>query len=84
MIMDSHKKVETPPIDTLYLPLNFWLSIIAILDKKVELALLGSGHGIITMTIKMHKNKIHEVSFGEEMRIREIVEKAGDKGLKRK
>ena len=82
--MDLNKKVPIPPTRQLYLPLPFWLDVISYLDKKAELALTGSGHGIITMTIKMHKGKIHEIMFGEELRVRDVIEKVGPKGVSEK
>lgn len=78
----AEEKVPMPPLGKppLYLPLEFWLEAISYLDKRVEMVANGSGHGTLTVTIKLHKGRVHEVDFGEQIRVREIIEKTGNRG----
>ncbi len=59
----------------LFIPLTFWLDVIAYLDKRLEMVKQTSGHGILKVEIKMYRGRISEVNFGEEIRVRDIIEK---------
>lgn len=68
-----------PPVRSeTFLPLPFWLDIIANLDKRAEILCSGSGYGVITVDIKLQNGKIFEVGIEEKTRIRGLVEKAGN------
>lgn len=69
-----------PPTKRLFLPLVFWLDIIANLDKRIEIMCSASGYGVVTIDIKLREGKIYEVGIEEKTRLREIVPKAGDLG----
>lgn len=71
------------PIKPLFLPLEFWIEIIGLLDKRVEMICNGSGYGIIAMDIKLQHGKIYEVGFEEKTRVRGLVEKAGNLAIEK-
>lgn len=72
-----------PPVQEskpLFMPLDFWLNLISYLDKRVEIVAVNSGYGVLEMSIKLQRGKIHEVEFQEKIRLREALEKAGNRG----
>ena len=74
-------KIPMPPTRTqLFLPIVFWSSLMLHLDKKIESIIKNYGFGQVEMMVKIHKGKIMEVSFNDEVRVRELVEKAGQAG----
>ena len=80
----TENKTPIPPIKPMFLPLVFWLDIIALLDKRIEMISNGSGYGIVAMDVKLQNGKIYEVGFEEKTRVRGIIEKAGNLGINNK
>jgi len=80
-MVKAEDMIPTPPMrGPLYVPIDFWLEIISYADKRVESIAVGSGYGSIEMSLKIHKGKIHEVNFGEHIRVRDIIGKSGSVG----
>ena len=75
------EQVPMPPTKPLFMPLDFWLNLISYLDKRVEIVSLGSGYGTLEMSIKLQRGKIFEVEFEEKIRLRDVLEKAGHRGV---
>lgn len=81
--MDKDKKplVPTPPQrKPLFVPIDFWLEVIAYLDNRTEYVVKNSGFGKIEVSLKLHKGKIHEVDFREQIGVRDIISKSGPVG----
>lgn len=75
------EKIPMPPTKAeLFLPIVFWSTLMLHLDRKIESIIKNYGFGQVNMAIKIHKGKIMEVSFNDEIRVRELVEKAGHAG----
>ena len=69
-----------PPLkEELYVPASFWLEILSHMDRKIRALCEEFGYGEIGLTIRVHKEKIMEVKFTDEVRIRGLVEKAGSR-----
>ena len=80
--MDKNEElIPTPPRKKpLYVPIDFWLEVIAYLDNRVEYVSTNSGFGKIEVSLKLHKGKIHEVDFREQIGVRDIISKSGHAG----
>lgn len=79
----NNTKVPMPPVrenKPLFMPLEFWLNLISYLDKRVEIVAVNSGYGVLEMSIKLQRGKIFEVEFQEKIRLRELLEQAGNRG----
>lgn len=78
----ADNRIQMPPIEKaeLFVPIAFWSEVLVHLDSKIETICKHYGFGKVEMTIKIHKDKIMEVSFSDEIRIRGLVEKAGSHG----
>jgi hypothetical protein len=46
----------------LFLPIAFWSEVVVQLDNRIENILTKSGFGEVTMTVKIHKEKVFEMS----------------------
>jgi hypothetical protein len=68
-----------PKKDELYVSANFWLEILTHMDKKIRVLCEDYGYGKVGLTIKVHKEKIMEVEFDDNVRIRGLIEKAGNR-----
>lgn len=74
MKLSENKKIPTP--DTrLYLPGDFWFSLLASLDAKVENVSKTYGFGIIQLKLVVHRGKVTDVYLNDEVRIKGVVEK---------
>ena len=81
--MDKEKEIKTPippKKNPLFVPIDFWLEVIAYCDNRVEYVVNNSGFGKIEVSLKIHKGKIHEVDFREQIGVRDIIAKAGPGG----
>lgn len=80
--MSEEERVKMPPVPkaNLYLPIAFWSEILVHLDTKVHTIASQYGFGEVEMVIKIHKEKVFEVSFKDHVRVRGLVEKAGRQG----
>lgn len=58
----------------LYLPVNFWVFILSALDAKTQNLCEQGGFGEIRLTLKVHRGKVAEIYFTDEMRARGIIE----------
>ena len=63
------------PDTKLYLPVEFWLSLLASLDAKVEAVSKTYGYGVIELKLVIHRGKVTDVYLHDEVRIRGAVEK---------
>ena len=80
-IHSMNEKIPMPPTRSdLFLPIVFWSTLMLHLDKKIESIIKNYGFGEVRMNVKIHKNRIYEVSFNDEIKIRDLVEKAGNAG----
>ena len=82
--MDLPKKQENfnqsfsqkiPIPHTKYLPDEFWKSLIATLDAKVEAISKIYGYGIIELKLVVHRGKVTDIYLRDEARIRGMIEK---------
>lgn len=73
-----------PPKQEFYLPTKFWLDVLTHLDSKMRILCEDYGHGKIGLTIKVHKSKITEVEFNDDIRIRSLIEALGPKAVQDK
>ena len=77
-IPNKEEKVPMPPTQAqLFIPIVFWSTLMLHLDKKIESIIKNYGFGEVRVAVKIHKNRIYEVSFNDEIKIRDLVEKAG-------
>jgi hypothetical protein len=75
------KTSENKPLpQPLFVPIEFWSEIMLNLDKRVKVVTEDFGYGEVGLIIKIHKEKILEVKFTDEIRVRGIIAKAGNKG----
>lgn len=74
-------KIPPPPPIVPYVPIEFWSDVLINLDKRVKTVIEDFGYGEVGLVIKIHKEKILEVKFTDEIRVRNIISKAGDKGV---
>ena len=77
----SEQKIPPPPPVTPYVPIEFWSDVLINLDKRVKIVAEDFGYGEVGLIIKIHKEKILEVKFTDEIRVRNIIAKAGNKGM---
>jgi hypothetical protein len=75
--MEKTSKIPMPP-PAMLLPIEFWLEIDVILDKRLELIRNGSGHGVVRMEISMRDQQVYGVTFEERTTLRSLVKKAGN------
>jgi hypothetical protein len=68
--MESNKKVN------LHLPLSFWSEILMTIDRKVQTICENYGYGKVGMSVIIHKGKVIDVVFDDEIRVRGLVDKA--------
>lgn len=61
---------------TTYLPTKFWVEVMTFLDRKVQIISDDYGYGKIIMTVQIADNKVKDVIFNDEVRMRSLVEKA--------
>ena len=74
--MDQKTLSKTPiPESQLYLPKEFWFSLLASLDAKVEAVSKTYGYGVIELKLVVHRGKVTDVYLHDEVRIRGVVEK---------
>lgn len=69
-------------MNNLYLPAKFWSTVLASLDAKTEVLCEQVGFGEVTLTLKVHRGKITEVYFADEMRVRGLLEKIEEETTK--
>ena len=64
---------------TLFLPIEFWSSIISTVDAKVQTLSEAYGFGTITITFVVHRGKVSEIYFDDRIRLKGMLEKITDK-----
>ena len=58
----------------LYLPVNFWSTILASLDSIIQALSESYGFGEVSLKLIIHRGKVTEIYFNDEIRIRGLVE----------
>ena len=61
-------------LSKLFLPVNFWSTILASLDSKVQALSESYGFGEVSLKLIIHRGKVTEIYFNDEVRIRGLVE----------
>lgn len=67
--------LKTTNSKKLFLPVDFWSSILATLDMKAQTISEGYGYGKLGLTLIFHRGKVSEVYFTDEIRVKGILEK---------
>jgi len=57
-----------------YLPIEFWSSVISALDSKIEALCDRGGYGEVKLTMKVHRGQVADIYFSDEIRARGILE----------
>ena len=71
--LQSEKKTPMPE-SKYYLPISFLSSIAASLDSKVQVLSETYGFGKVSVTLVIHRGKVSETYFNDEVRIRGLLE----------
>lgn len=78
----NNKRVIPPPVHNQFLiPVEFWVKVLSHLDAKTDLVMKTSGYGEVALTITIADHQIRDVIFGDEIRVRGLIQLAQQKKL---
>ena len=69
-----------PPKTVLYLPTEFWTSVMIQMDEKIRIVARDFGYGKLSLTLPVYNGKLTDVIFTDEIRIKGLIDRIGEKG----
>lgn len=72
---DSITPAKSTNSKKLFLPADFWSSVLATLDMKAQVIAEDYGYGKLNLTLIFHRGKVSEIYFTDEIRVKGILEK---------